>query len=99
MWSSPVMTPASHAGNPEFESRLVYFSFLPKENFKLPKIKFPDRELNPGLVRGRDVYYHCTTGAEMGGAGRGSRPRTPEELQKKEKIIHMPRFELGISCA
>ena len=26
-WSSPVMTPASHAGNPEFESRLVYFLF------------------------------------------------------------------------
>ena len=21
------------------------------------------RESNPGLVRGRDVYYHCTTGA------------------------------------
>ena len=27
-WSSPVMTPASHAGNPEFESRLVYFLFV-----------------------------------------------------------------------
>ena len=24
VWSSPVMTPASHAGNPEFESRHVY---------------------------------------------------------------------------
>ena len=24
MWSSLVMTPASHAGNPEFESRHVY---------------------------------------------------------------------------
>ena len=23
------------------------------------------RESNPGLVRGRDVYYHCTTGAEV----------------------------------
>ena len=22
------------------------------------------RESNPGLVRGRDVYYHCTTGAD-----------------------------------
>ena len=22
------------------------------------------RESNPGLVRGRDVYYHCTTGAQ-----------------------------------
>ena len=28
LWSSPVMTPASHAGNPEFESRLVYFLFV-----------------------------------------------------------------------
>ena len=23
------------------------------------------RESNPGLVRGRDVYYHCTTSAEF----------------------------------
>ena len=23
------------------------------------------RESNPGLVRGRDVYYHCTTGADI----------------------------------
>ena len=23
------------------------------------------RESNPGLVRGRDVYYHCTTGADV----------------------------------
>ena len=23
------------------------------------------RESNPGLVRGRDVYYHCTTGAKV----------------------------------
>ena len=34
------------------------------------------RESNPGLVRGRDVYYHCTTGAESqvhrGLANRGS---------------------------
>ena len=25
--------------------------------------KCAGRESNPGLVRGRDVYYHCTTGA------------------------------------
>ena len=23
------------------------------------------RESNSGLVRGRDVYYHCTTGADI----------------------------------
>ena len=28
MWSSLVMTPASHAGNPEFESRHAYLFFL-----------------------------------------------------------------------
>ena len=27
VWSSPVMTPASHAGNPEFESRRAYKNF------------------------------------------------------------------------
>ena len=27
-WSSPVMTPASHAGNHEFESRLAYIFFV-----------------------------------------------------------------------
>ena len=29
MWSSLVMTPASHAGNPEFESRHAYAFVLP----------------------------------------------------------------------
>ena len=29
----------------------------------LKKIQCAGRESNPGLVRGRDVYYHCTTGA------------------------------------
>ena len=28
MWSSLVMTPASHAGNPEFESRHAYLIFF-----------------------------------------------------------------------
>ena len=27
--------------------------------------KCAGRESNPGLVRGRDVYYHCTTGANV----------------------------------
>ena len=38
---------------------------------KLKKIlkKCAGRESNPGLVRGRDVYYHCTTGARLGVSG------------------------------
>ena len=37
VWSSLVMTPASHAGNPEFESRHAYafFSFLYFLHFSL----------------------------------------------------------------
>ena len=33
VWSSPVMTPASHAGNPEFESRHAYAFFPPSSSF------------------------------------------------------------------
>ena len=29
------------------------------------KVPCAGRESNPGLVRGRDVYYHCTTGASI----------------------------------
>ena len=58
MWSSPVMTPASHAGNPEFESRHVY-SFFAKFFLSLrkKKIKLRNGESNPGHLRDRQRCY------------------------------------------
>ena len=35
------------------------------------------RESNPGLVRGRDVYYHCTTGALLPWRGRAAASVAP----------------------
>lgn len=34
-------------------------------NKKKAKVMCAGRESNSGLVRGRDVYYHCTTGADV----------------------------------
>ena len=39
------------------------------------------RESNPGLVRGRDVYYHCTTGASHTNAGTHERAFSKMRVQ------------------
>ena len=37
--------------------------WIHESGFFSKKKECAGRESNPGLVRGRDVYYHCTTGA------------------------------------
>ena len=41
------------------------------------KVMCAGRESNSGLVRGRDVYYHCTTGADSTVARDTVDPATP----------------------
>merc|ERR1712167_271084 len=43
----------------------IFFSFSKNKIKNYKKIECAGRESNPGLIRGRDVYYHCTTGAQL----------------------------------
>ena len=52
--------PASRAQPPRFTGN------APRAHEKKKaKVMCAGRESNSGLVRGRDVYYHCTTGADV----------------------------------
>ena len=46
------------------KSCLIFCAHLSFPVAKEKKDECAGRESNPGLVRGRDVYYHCTTGAD-----------------------------------
>ena len=46
------------------KSCLIFCTHLSFPVAKEKKDECAGRESNPGLVRGRDVYYHCTTGAD-----------------------------------
>ena len=41
------------------------------------------RESNSGLVRGRDVYYHCTTGAGAVASRMASDSFTPQRITNR----------------
>ena len=50
-----------------------------------PKKECAVRESNPGLVRGRDLYYHCTNGACV--FVPGIEPGTPRELDERHNQL------------
>ena len=64
--------PASRAQPPRFTGN------APRAHEKKKaKVMCAGRESNSGLVRGRDVYYHCTTGADSTVARDTVDPATP----------------------
>ena len=59
----------------------------PKQGEKQKKCA--GRESNPGLVRGRDVYYHCTTGACVRLRNRESNPGHLRDRQRCYQLHHI----------
>ena len=55
-----VFTHATRVRVPDGEKFSFFFCAVASSK---QKVICAGRESNPGLVRGRDVYYHCTTGA------------------------------------
>ena len=59
-----------YSGNNGSKADTSVHSFSQKQNKhmrwqKIEQKLCAGRESNPGLVRGRDVYYHCTTGKKL----------------------------------